>query len=182
MTRYVAFLRGINLAGTTTIRMADLREVFERSGFAVVRTYIQTGNVVFGSKETNIAKLTRRIEKALLVAFHFEVKVLVLTVAELEEVVKLDPFKDIEDSDEIRMYVTFHSPLADDSFEPPPGFMKAKVEIIARRKQTLFLLCRRKDNGQIEFPNMLCEKGLKISATTRNWNTVRKTLEMAQKK
>lgn len=180
MIQYVAFLRGINLAGNTTIRMADLRELFEQSGFAGVRTYIQTGNVIFGSKETKIAKLTSKIERALLETFHFEVKVLVLTVEELGELVKLDPFKDIDDNDEIRMYVTFHTPLADD-FEPPTSFAKARVEIIGRRKQTLFLLCRRKENGQIEFPNTLCEKGLKILATTRNWNTVRKTMEMARK-
>ena len=180
MIQYVAFLRGINLAGNTTIRMADLREVFEQSGFAGVRTYIQTGNVIFASKETNIAKLTRKIEKALLAAFHFEVKVLVLTVAELEEVVKLDPFKNIEDNDAIRTYVTFHSPLPD-NWEPPPSFAKAGVEILGRRKQALLLLCRRKENGQIEFPNALCEKSVKISATTRNWNTVRKTLELARK-
>ncbi len=181
MNKYVAFLRGINVGGNKLIRMADLREVLERAGFSNVRTYIQTGNVIFETDQTPIKAITSAIERALLNAFGFDVKAIVQTVAELEQVVLLDPFKEIEDSDEIRMYVTFHSPTVDRRCESPPSFPAARVEIVARRKQTLFLLCRRKPNGQFEFPNNLFEKDLKVSATTRNWTTVRKTLELARK-
>jgi len=161
--------------------MADLREVLERAGFNNVRTYIQTGNVIFDTDQTRIEAITTAIEIAILETFGFDVKALVQTVAELERVVRLDPFKEIEASDEIRMYVTFHSPTAGRRFESPPGFPAARVEVMARSKQTVFLLCRRKPNGQFEFPNNLFEKDLKVTATTRNWTTVRKTLELARK-
>ena len=62
--RYVALLRGINVGGNNLIKMVDLRGSFAKMGFGEVETYIQSGNVVFSSKQTNKAKLTEMIEKA----------------------------------------------------------------------------------------------------------------------
>ena len=61
---YVALLRGINVGGNNLIKMADLRESFVELGFSEVRTYIQSGNVVFCAKQKNKAKLTAVIEAA----------------------------------------------------------------------------------------------------------------------
>ena len=65
MSRYVAFLRGINVSGQKLIKMEELRKHFEIPGFKNVVTYIQSGNVLFDAKETDTAKLRTKIEKML---------------------------------------------------------------------------------------------------------------------
>ena len=57
MRKYVAFLRAINVGGTTIIKMADLRKMFESFGLENVQTYIQTGNIIFESTETSASRL-----------------------------------------------------------------------------------------------------------------------------
>ena len=69
MTTYVALLRGINVGGKNLIKMPALKASFEANGFQYVATYIQSGNVIFGSPETRPAELTRRIETMLAAAF-----------------------------------------------------------------------------------------------------------------
>ena len=181
MIKYVAFLRGINVGGNKLIKMADLREVFERSRFKNVRTYIQSGNVIFEAKETDLGALAAVLERKIQEAFGHEVKVLVQTVAELADIVSRNPFEKIESNDEVRMVVTFISAAPAGKLQLPLVFPKEKVEILALEKRALFVLCRRKQNGQFEFPNALIEKELGVSATTRNPTTVRKILELADK-
>ena len=89
--RYVALLRGINVGGNNLIKMLDLRSSFGSMGFTDVETYIQSGNVVFSSKQANKAKLTKIIEKALSDAFSYESRVVVISGAEMERVVAQAP-------------------------------------------------------------------------------------------
>ena len=63
--RYAAFLRGINVGGNTKIDMAELRAVFESLGFENVKSYINSGNVMFDAKKTANEKLAAKIEKAI---------------------------------------------------------------------------------------------------------------------
>src|SRR5512141_1230690 len=76
MARYVALLRGINVGGNNLIRMADLRACLEADGFDDVRTYIQSGNVVF-TASGGPATLTERLERTLSAAFGYEATVAV---------------------------------------------------------------------------------------------------------
>src|SRR5688572_22043475 len=85
--RYVALLRGINVGGNNLIKMIELRSSFASMGFGDVATYIQSGNVVFSSKQTNKTKLTALIEKALSEAFSYESKVVVISRSDMEQVV-----------------------------------------------------------------------------------------------
>jgi uncharacterized protein (DUF1697 family) len=89
--RYVALLRGINVGGNNLIKMLDLRSSFASMGFSDVQTYIQSGNVVFSSKQTNKPKLTALIEKALSDAFSYESRVVVISGVEMERVVSQAP-------------------------------------------------------------------------------------------
>jgi uncharacterized protein (DUF1697 family) len=181
MIKYVAFLRGINVGGNKLIKMADLRTVFERAGFKNVTTYIQSGNVIFEAKGTDADALVRKIEKLILQAFGHEVKVMLRTVVELQEDVKSDPFKGDEQSEDVVWFVTF---MSHDPVNPPKlPFIIAKenADILAIRNRAAFLVCRRKENGMISFPNAFFEKQLGVSATTRNWRTVNKILELAER-
>lgn len=71
MTTYVALLRGINVGGKNLIGMPALKACFEENGFDDVSTYIQSGNVLFASRDTPSAALTPRIEKMLAEAFEY---------------------------------------------------------------------------------------------------------------
>jgi uncharacterized protein (DUF1697 family) len=87
----IALLRGINVGGKSLIKMADLRETFEEMGFADVSTYIASGNVLFRSPREKRAELAARVESELSRRFELELKVVLLTKAELRGVVNGSP-------------------------------------------------------------------------------------------
>ena len=92
MARYVALLRGINVGGKNPIPMAGLKTCFEDNGFDNVRTYIQSGNVVFSSPASNQTELTRRIERMLRKTFgHYEARVALRSRAQMRSIVERAP-------------------------------------------------------------------------------------------
>lgn len=95
MTIYIAFLRGINVGGKTIVKMAELKKLFEELGLMNVKTYIQSGNVLFTSEELE-ASLTERMESALHKTFGFEITVVIRTLPELERILAGCPFSEEE--------------------------------------------------------------------------------------
>ena len=87
MTTYVAFLRGINVGGNNTINMKVLAKIFEDAGFSAVRTYINSGNVIFQSSATNQTKLEQIIEKSLVGTLNYSGRVLIRSQQEIEQTV-----------------------------------------------------------------------------------------------
>jgi uncharacterized protein (DUF1697 family) len=92
MAVYVALLRGINVGGHHVIRMADLRDTFERAGGRDVETYIQSGNVVFAHAQRSAAKLTDDLERRIAKAAGFDVPLVVRTAAEFAAAIAANPF------------------------------------------------------------------------------------------
>jgi len=80
---YVAFLRGINVGGKAMVSMAELKTRFEALGHARVKTYINSGNVLFSSDENDTASLAAQLEQALSQHFRLDLKVLVKSLLEL---------------------------------------------------------------------------------------------------
>jgi uncharacterized protein (DUF1697 family) len=91
LTRYVALLRGINVGGKNLIRMSDLKACFEAHGFVGATTYIQSGNVLFASKEKDGAHLTREIEEILTKTFGYAASVVLRSQKQMRETVKRAP-------------------------------------------------------------------------------------------
>lgn len=89
--RYVALLRGINVGGKNLVKMSDLREAFEELGYADVSTYIASGNVLFRTLRQRREELAATVESALRRRFETNLKVVVVTDAELREVVESAP-------------------------------------------------------------------------------------------
>ncbi len=87
MDQYLALLRGINVGGNNIIKMADLADCFTSIGLKNVRTYIQSGNVLFTASTTDPAALTLEIESALTHAFHYSGKVVLRSHAQLKNIV-----------------------------------------------------------------------------------------------
>ncbi|MGA9406489.1 MAG: DUF1697 domain-containing protein [Bacteroidota bacterium] len=178
MNTYIALLRGINVSGKKIIKMEALKKAFESLHYEHVTTYIQSGNVVFGSAASTVLVRTQ-IENKLLKSFGFEVPVIVKTLKEIEETVKRNPFKKVRMEKGEKLYVSF--------LAGPPAkvaavdlmAVKNDVDEIRLSGSEVYILCR-KGYGNTLFSNTFIEKKLDVSATTRNWDTVQKLLSIGK--
>ena len=181
MIRYVAFLRAINVAGQKLIKMEELARIFTAAGLKNARTYIQSGNVIFDSTSANAVALRKKVEQALLNVLGYEVTVMIRPLANIEEIVRRNPFKKIKTSAEAVVYVVF---LSDEPRHVPRLPLVSAVEnldIFEVRDGAAFIVTRRKKNGLFGYPNKFVEKELGVLGTTRSWNTVNKILKAAEK-
>lgn len=171
MIKYVALLRGINVGGKT-IRMGDLKTVFDSLGFTEIKTVLASGNVVFSSKETDTVLLTKEIEQALAKTFGFSVSVTIRTADYIVELVKPNPFKSITVTPDVRLYVTFLKENTKSTLVIPYESPRKDFQIISITSDELFsiLFLGAKTTDIMEF----LDKKFGKTVTTRNWNTVKK--------
>jgi uncharacterized protein (DUF1697 family) len=177
MKTYVAMLRGINVSGHKIIKMERLRAIFEEMGFARVKTYVQSGNVVFETDESP-AGLAAAIESKILSEFSFEVPVLTKSGKELKEIVKRNPFVKDPAIDPAKLHVTF---LSDEPRRDALQLLQplaAGAEQVRLVSRAVYLFCPN-GYGNTRLTNTAIEKKLSCRATTRNWATTNKLLEMA---
>ncbi len=179
-TSYVAFLRGINVGGHNIVRMERLSDLFASLGFTDLKIYIQSGNVVFSSAERKQDLLTQTIEKALNQLLQKDAKVMVRSLDEVKEKVKMNPFKKWEDEKNTKFYVTISSQESTHNPQLPVFSPKRDVEIFLVDKKDFFSISR-KQNGHFGFPNELVEKVFNVYATTRNWSTIKKIANQSEK-
>ena len=180
MHTYIAFLRGINVGGHKLIKMPQLVRIFSAVGCKNVRTYQQAGNVIFESRSASRKHLARKIEAALEAGLGYRVPIVVRSVPELLQIIKLSPFRKLKKSKDVMLLVVF---LAEDP-DPKPSlpFISTtdNVEIFAMAEGTAFCVARRKKNGWFGFPNGVVEKAFKVVATTRQWSTVQNVVKAAE--
>ncbi|MBW7477126.1 DUF1697 domain-containing protein [Paenibacillus oenotherae] len=170
---YAALLRGINVSGQKIIKMDHLRAIFESLQFRQVRTYIQSGNVIFEAVEDDKGLLRTLIESKLKEVFGFDVTVVIRTHDELEESVRNNPYSSLELQKDERVYVSYLA--AEPKAEAAEELLKFRndiddYEVIGRE---VYILSR-KGYGKSLFSNNFLEKKLGVAATTRNWETVNK--------
>ena len=91
MKKYVALLRGINVGGKNLIKMTDLKACFESLGLQNVKTFIQSGNILFSSDESDVGKLTARVEAALSKTFNYESKLVLRSLQQMKAIVAKAP-------------------------------------------------------------------------------------------
>lgn len=177
MTKYVALLRKINVGGQNLVKMDALRQVFETAGFKNVRTFQQAGNVVF---ETAAQNPTPKIEKLLSKSFDADLSVLIFTVDELVRITKRDPFKHVEPGD-VMFCIAFLADKAALNPKLPLVSTTENLELIAVKDRAAFVVARRKKTGWFGFPNNFVEKELGVTATTRQWSTIKKLIGFAER-
>jgi uncharacterized protein (DUF1697 family) len=177
--RYVALLRGINVGGNKLIKMEELRRVIEGAGFANVRTFIASGNVIFDSSETEPRALAKKIERKLAKAFGHRITVVILELAALASMARRNPFKKFDREKNVMLCAVFFA--ADPpKLKLPLKSIPENLEVFAVRDATAFVVCRRKKNGWFGFPNNFVEKQFGVAATTRQWKTVQRIVEFAR--
>lgn len=176
MTVYAALLRGINVGGHNKIKMADLRKAFEELGLLKVKTYIQSGNVLFESEEDN-RHIREKLEDKIKNEFGFEVPVALRTLKELEELIKNCPFPSDALLEEESIHIAFLTELPSDV-----GIQKLQevysgedqYKIVGKDVYLFFRQSIRNSKLAAQLPK------LGVPATVRNWNTVNKLVSMAE--
>lgn len=177
MSTHVAFLRAVNVAGHASVRMADLRAAFERAGAGAVRTYIQSGNVLFDVPAAEIPTLLPRLRQAVNRLAGGPTTVVFRTLRELAALVRSAPFRDHEDTNDLKLYVAFLAAGPRRAPELPLHLPSDGLEAIELRRHDVLLVSRRV-RGRFGFPNNFVEKEFGVPATTRNWNTVTKLVAL----
>jgi uncharacterized protein (DUF1697 family) len=178
VTRHAVLLRAVNVGGRNAVPMARLRDRLTDAGFTDVASYLQSGNLVVGSRKSP-ASVGRDVAAVIKAEFGLEIAVTVRSQAELAAIVASDPFVDVR-TDEARHGVAFLDAapsaqrLADLDLE---SFLPDRLVPAGRE---LHLWC---PNGfqQTDLTNAFLERRLGVVATTRNWRTVGKLCVLADR-
>ena len=161
----VALLRGINLGKLNKVDMKSLKHLFEELGFQNVRTYIQTGNVIFDSGGCSEEKL----QAALRDAYGFEIPAVVRSKAELEE---LQNHPLLLNDQAFVMFL--QKEVTNDQLALLKGVVEDDFIVLHNRN---LIIHHTKNYHQTKYTNTFFEKKLQMSSTARNKNTVNKILE-----
>ncbi len=174
---YVSFLRGVNVGGHNKIKMDALRDLYRELGFYDPRTYVQSGNVVFGAKEKGLK--ARVLEDAIEKAFGFRPGVVLRTAAELRRTINANPFAKRDDINPGLLLVTF---LA----EAPTKEALAALRTLPIGSEELHpagsevFIYFPDGMGRSKFPWASMDKILKMTVTGRNLRTATTLLKMAE--
>ena len=177
MPAYVSLLRAVNVGGRK-LAMTDLRALYEQHGHADVVTYVQSGNVVSRTSARSAAGVERTISAAIADEFGLDVEVLVRTPKELRSVLDRTPFLQRGRADPKTLHVTFlasrpDAPLVDALDERAFSPDEFRVD-----QREVYVSCPN-GYGRTKINNMWFERKLKVPATTRNWTTVTKLVDLA---
>lgn len=178
MPTFISILRGINVSGQKKILMADLKSLYENLKFKDVKTYIQSGNVVFKSDEKlSDIDLAQKIEITIDKKYNFDVPVIIRSKEELGKIILANPFLKENNIDVKKLHVTFLSQIpATKSVESMEEINYSPDQFIIKGKEIYLYIPG--SYGETKLSNNFFEKKLKLSSTTRNWNTVNKLFEM----
>lgn len=177
MVTYIAFLRGINVGGHKVIKMDVLSHLFTSFKLKNVKTYIQSGNVIFETSEEDKKKLTSKIEKGLEKELGYEVIVILRTIADLEKLTKHNPFKKHKANSDISFYISFLKSRSVPELEANLLTYTNDLEHFDIINEDVAVSCQ-KNKGKLLFSNTFIEKKLNVAATTRNWTVVTKLVEL----
>ena len=176
MNTYIALLRGINVGGHKKVPMAELRGLLSDMGFQEVKTYIQSGNVVLSSSIANQTKIENLIKKAILNQFGFEVSVMVRTRHQLLKIFEDCPFPAEQKVDS---YFAILSNQPDTELVREASQKTYENEDYHIINDCLYLYCAN-GYGKAKFNLSFFEKKLRVSATSRNYKTMVKLIDLSR--
>lgn len=178
MTRYISILRGINVSGKNLIKMADLRLTFEKMGFQQVSSYVQSGNIIFSGKKMQEEEIEQTIFQYLKTGFEFDIPIIVLRKKTLQNIIDSNPMTNHPKKDPSFMHVTFLKTLPGNFNPEEIEAKKLEGEEFYFTEKAIYLYCPN-GYGTTKLNNNFFEKKLQVTATTRNWRTTNKLLEIA---
>ena len=178
MPTYISLLRGINVGGHKKIKMADLRQLYASLELANVKSYVQSGNVVFDTPHTNRAAIATQIESAIESAYGFHVPVLLRVADELQKLIEQNPLLELTNRDGKNHYVLFldrSSTAAEFAQLDEPTVGQEQFSLL---DDALFVYYP-KGAGRSKLSTNYFERKLHIAGTMRNWRTLNKLFALA---
>jgi uncharacterized protein (DUF1697 family) len=175
--KHLALLRGINVSGHNMIKMDALKTMLENIGFKNVETYVQSGNVFLETEDENAQSVGFIIKQEIYKQLGFDVPVIVINKTDLEKCLTTNPFFKEKGVDTKKLYVAFISKELNNSalnelkisqFKPDEAFIDGNR--IYMKLET--------GAGNTRLTQKYIEKKLNVTATSRNWNTVNKLIEL----
>ena len=177
MQTFIALLRGINVSGKNLIKMAPLAEVLTGAGLMNVRTYIQSGNIVFESEASDDADTGLIIAENIRKEFGFIVPVRVLKQSELKRIRDDNPFIRLHGLPGDKLHLTLLSGIPDHALVQKIAETEYLPDEYIISGNAIYLNCP-DGYGRTKLTNTFFENKLKVTATTRNWATIVKLCSM----
>ncbi len=173
MKKYAALFRGINVGGKNLLPMKELTALLEQLGCEKVKTYIQSGNVVFQTEQVNILALNGEIRQKIQETRGFTPEILILAESDLGDAIQNNPFQ-TEEGKALHFFFTSRSPDAPDLDSLIS--LKSPSEEFSLKGHVLYL--HAPDGIGRSRLAARVEKALGVPVTARNWNTVKKIDEL----
>ncbi len=177
--KYITLLRGINVSGKNTINMADLRQLYQDLELKNVKSYIQTGNVVFETQETSKNKIIENIKTAVFQKYKYDIQIIIREQTEFASILTKNPFL-IENTDDLKkIYVAFLNRMP----------AKEHVEKLQNEQFISEKIYFQKTEIYLHYPNWygkskinhnFLENRLKCYVTLRNWRSIQKIQELLE--
>ena len=179
MKRYIAFLRGVNISGRNKVTMAELKKSIERLGYEEVKTYLNSGNVIFSSDENDMGSITKQIVMMLKSQFDLDIPVFVIAKDELEDILQNAPDwwgtydREIYDNLIFIMPPVTFADVFNEIGEP-----KEELEKIQDYKEVIFWSFSRKNYQQTNWWSKTANASISNKLTIRTANTIRKIVDL----
>jgi uncharacterized protein (DUF1697 family) len=176
---FISMLRGVNVGAHNRIKMDALRSMYQSLKLEDPRTYVQSGNIIFRTKEKIASKLAKKIQTAMEAEFGFRPEVVLRTTDELRKAITASPFAKRKDVEPGKLLVTF---LGGDAPAEAPAMLAnlkgypEEVHLVGRELYIYFP----DGAGKSKLPWSRVEKLVGVTGTARNWNSVNKMLEIAE--
>jgi uncharacterized protein (DUF1697 family) len=174
--KYLVLLRGINVGGNNIIKMNDLKYLFEKLNYTDVKTYIQSGNVIFNDYEIDKNKLKDTIEKALFKKLKNKINIVILTFKEMNQIVNKKPKGFGEDNENKYDVIYLMEPL---NVKDAIKEIKTRegVDKLYKGEKVIYISRSIKNLTKSYFSKIL-ETPIYKDITIRNWNTTKKLCEL----
>jgi len=179
METYISFLHGINVSGKNLIRMADLRSSLSKLKLSNIKTYIQSGNIIFNFQDSKQSELDEMIQEFIDIEYGIFVPVFTLSTNELKNVNANNPYLKDDNIDTKKLGVTFLSKSPDQQLiNKTKGILDPDDKFLIYGK--LIYLYFPNGFARTRYTNNFFEKQLRVSCTTRNLNTINNILELCK--
>ncbi len=180
MTAIISMLRGVNVGGHNKIKMEALRALYESLKLRDAETYVQSGNVIFRTDEKDLSRLAKKIEDGIEGKFGFRPDVILRTAAGMREVIARNPFAKRRGIEPGKLLVSFLASDPGEEGREKLRQMKCDPEEMRIEGREIYIYFPN-GAGRSKLNWAGLGKMLKTTATGRNWNSVTKMLEMAEK-
>ena len=173
--KYIVFFRGINVGGHKKTPMAELKKMFSQMGFTKVNTFLNSGNVIFETEPLQESELHKKIDENFRKHFGFESKIMIRSEEQIQDLIALNPFQEIESHKDITLYVSFLPSKIEGKIGLP--YEEKGFKILQKTAREVFSVVNVKIKPSVKAMSFL-EKQFGPDLTTRNWNTVLKTAKL----